>query len=251
MNTDDDWEWYGREHPYFGVLADPRYRGGQLSETLWSEFLATGEAEVDRMLGVFPRHLQPLSSLHKALDFGCGVGRLAIPLARRFDAVVGVDVSESMLREAQRNADRLGQHKLRWCRQLSELHGEAGSFSFVNTLIVLQHIAPARGLDSIREMVELLAPGGSGSIQLTYGQTRRPHHLGQAPGLDGRWAGIRQRWVALGRRLRGRAPGMQMNPYPLNQVMYLLQSHGVRQFFAEFTDHGGHLGLTVYFSKPS
>lgn len=250
MDTDDDWEWYGREHPYFGVLAHPRYRGGQLPEALWSEFLATGEAEVDRMLGVFPRHLQPLASMHKALDFGCGVGRLAIPLARRFDAVVGVDVSESMLREAQRNAERLRQDKLRWCRQLSELRDEAGSFCFVNTLIVLQHIAPARGLGFIRELVELLAPGACGSIHLTYGRTRQPHHLGQAQGWNGRWAGIRQHGIALGRRLRGKAPGMQMHDYPLNPVMYLLQSHGVRQFFAEFTDHGGHLGLTIYFSKP-
>lgn len=250
MSTDDDWEWYGRENPYFGVLADQRYRGGRLSDVLWSEFFATGQGDVDRVLGTFDRHLAPLASFDKALDFGCGVGRFAIPLARRFDSVVGVDVSVSMLGEARRNAERLQAANLRWCNSLSELAGESRSFSFVNTLIVLQHIAPERGLGLIREIVDLLASGGGGAIQLTYGRMRHQRKLGQETLLSRSLGGLRQRYVAFGRRLSRRAPGMQMNAYPLNKVMFLLQASGVTRFFAEFTDHGGYLGITIYFSKP-
>jgi SAM-dependent methyltransferase len=41
------------------------------------------------------------------LDAGCGTGRVAIELARRGVAVVGVDVDPSMLATARRNAPRL------------------------------------------------------------------------------------------------------------------------------------------------
>jgi 2-polyprenyl-3-methyl-5-hydroxy-6-metoxy-1,4-benzoquinol methylase len=33
----------------------------------------------------------------RVLDFGCGVGRVTLPLARRVDAVVAIDIADSML----------------------------------------------------------------------------------------------------------------------------------------------------------
>lgn len=41
------------------------------------------------------------------LDAGCGTGRVAIELARRYVAVVGVDVDRSMLERARRGAPEL------------------------------------------------------------------------------------------------------------------------------------------------
>ena len=49
-----------------------------------------------------------------ALDYGCGVGRLTLPLAERCEHVYGVDVSPSMLREAARNAARMGLPNVEW-----------------------------------------------------------------------------------------------------------------------------------------
>lgn len=250
MRTDDDWEWYGREDPYFGVLADERFRGGLRTQALQDEFFASGEGDVARVLGVFGQQLAPLVTMDKALDFGCGVGRLAFPLARRFTSVVGVDVSASMLGEARRHAERMQIGTLRWCSSLAELSAESGSFSFVNTLIVLQHIAPEHGLAVIRQLIGLVASGGGGAIQLTYGHSQHEQGQGQQAPLARHLGGLQARCRAIGRRLRGRAPGMQMNAYPLNQVMFLLQASGVTRCLTEFTDHGGHLGLTIYFNKP-
>jgi ubiquinone/menaquinone biosynthesis C-methylase UbiE len=39
----------------------------------------------------------------RVLDFGCGVGRCTIPFARIAEEVVALDVSPSMLREAEKN----------------------------------------------------------------------------------------------------------------------------------------------------
>ena len=42
----------------------------------------------------------------RALDFGCGAGRLTRALAARFESVVGVDVADAMLDKARAlNAD--------------------------------------------------------------------------------------------------------------------------------------------------
>jgi SAM-dependent methyltransferase len=65
--------------------------------------IATGAAEVDKLLrlGQVPR-----SGL--ALDLGCGPGRHAVALARRGFAVTGVDLSPSLLAQAERAAATAG-----------------------------------------------------------------------------------------------------------------------------------------------
>ena len=46
-------------------------------------------------------------------------------------------------------------------------------------------------------------------------------------------------------------PAMQMNPYNLSELGFLLQSAGIRRFHADFTDHGGELGVFLFFQKPA
>ncbi len=43
---------------------------------------------------------------------------------------------------------------------------------------------------------------------------------------------------------------MQMNPYNLREILFCLQRFGVQRFYAEFTDHGGELGVFLFFQKP-
>ena len=45
-------------------------------------------------------------------------------------------------------------------------------------------------------------------------------------------------------------PEIQMNPYNVNELFFKLQSVGIHKFHVEFTDHGGELGLFLYFQKP-
>ena len=46
-------------------------------------------------------------------------------------------------------------------------------------------------------------------------------------------------------------PEMQMNPYNLGEILFSLQSLGVQRFYADFTNHGGELGVFLFFQKPS
>ena len=47
----------------------------------------------------------------------------------------------------------------------------------------------------------------------------------------------------------GADPEMQMNAYHMNEVLFLIQRAGVRRFHAELTDHGGELGVIIFFQK--
>jgi SAM-dependent methyltransferase len=158
-----DWEELAADDPLWAVLTDPsRRRGG------WdvAEFLRTGEEEIQRLLARAAELGLPASFV-RALDFGCGAGRLTLALAGRFQEAVGVDISERMVAEAQRiNAD---------CANCTFVVNESAdlrcfqdaSFDLVYSTLVLQHL-PGRRLVAgyLAEFVRLLAPEGVAVFQL-------------------------------------------------------------------------------------
>jgi 2-polyprenyl-3-methyl-5-hydroxy-6-metoxy-1,4-benzoquinol methylase len=98
-DSDQDWERLARTDPYFAVLTEPQYCG-KPSEIERAEFFRTGEAHVAEVLSIIRSRLHPTFAPARALDFGCGVGRVLIPLAARCREVTGVDVSPAMLEGA-------------------------------------------------------------------------------------------------------------------------------------------------------
>ncbi len=90
MSTDTDWDKWGETDPYFGVLSSDEYRAGNLSEEHRAKFFDSGSDYIDRMLATVREHLDSDFEPVSALDFGCGVGRLVIPLANVATTVVGM-----------------------------------------------------------------------------------------------------------------------------------------------------------------
>ena len=92
------WEAFGRDDPLWAVLTEASRRGGR-----WDldEFLATGEREVAAALGELEQ-LGADPARGRALDFGCGVGRLTQAVAGHFERCDGVDIAASMIAEARR-----------------------------------------------------------------------------------------------------------------------------------------------------
>ena len=91
------WDGLARRDPLWAILTSPDKRDGK-----WTldEFLETGRAEVDRLIHYLDR-VAPGCPQHRALDFGCGVGRVTQALAARFEQVVGVDVASPMIAQAR------------------------------------------------------------------------------------------------------------------------------------------------------
>jgi 2-polyprenyl-3-methyl-5-hydroxy-6-metoxy-1,4-benzoquinol methylase len=98
----------------------------------------------------------------RVLDVGCGVGRWSSMLAARGGLVTGMDLSPTMISEAQRRAKAMGvANRCRFLVQdLAKL--DAGeTFDLVLGVTVLQHILDPQALRSaVRRMADHLAPGG-------------------------------------------------------------------------------------------
>ncbi|MGC8517982.1 MAG: hypothetical protein ACP5P4_05555 [Steroidobacteraceae bacterium] len=50
--------------------------------------------------------------------------------------------------------------------------------------------------------------------------------------------------------MRPSAPHLQMNNYRLERLFLMLQRSRIDELHVEFTDHGGYLGVVLYFRKP-
>lgn len=242
-SPDKSWEAYGRDDPYFGVAADPRYRAERLSDAAKAEFFASGEAYVSDVMDKLDAHVGRIGR-GRALDFGSGVGRIALPLARRFGAVVGVDVSPSMIREAESNALRFGLPNASFLLSGGDdLPNVDGRFDLVNTVIVLQHIQPHRGYRIVGRLLDLVADGGACALHVNL--TRRATRVRKAVN----WT--RARFLPLHHALNlasGRKwnePLMQMNVYELNRIALMMQERGFDGFYAHRFHDEPHPGVII------
>jgi len=158
-----DWEDLSRLDPLWAVLSEPSKRFGGWEP---DEFFAVGERDVAHYLKICGHHGLPQERA-RALDFGCGAGRLTRALSTRFDQAVGVDISQRMVDLARElNRDRPAcDFQLNAAADLFRF--DDASFDFVVSHIVLQHV-PGRDaiLRYIGEMVRILRPGGALVFQL-------------------------------------------------------------------------------------
>lgn len=138
-------------------------------------FAASGKRDLeDRVvdgLDVSPRW--------RVLEIGCGMGRLLRPLSPRVEHVVGVDLSEEMLRRAREHCASLSNVEL--ARTDGGLDSLADrTFDFVFSHIVFQHLPrKAYAERYFREAFRVLAPGGIFRVQ-----------------VDGRSRQVFRRWIA-------------------------------------------------------
>src|SRR6185369_13089394 len=101
QDTDKYWQLIGDANPYWGVITDDKFDKDKLTPDAIEDFYRMGETQVELLLQKIHDYVDNLFAPDSALDFGCGVGRVLLPLAKRCRTVVGVDVSEGMLQHAR------------------------------------------------------------------------------------------------------------------------------------------------------
>jgi ubiquinone/menaquinone biosynthesis C-methylase UbiE len=156
-----DWNERAREDAHYYVAFGRRDQDD-------TEFLSTAadvvrdlEGELKRLPATTPPENR------RALEIGCGPGRLLRPMSRHFGEIHGIDVSDEMIVQAN--------EKLRdipW----AHAHHASGSdlaqfpsdhFDFVYSYAVFQHIPSAEVVFSyLRETVRVLKPGGFARLQI-------------------------------------------------------------------------------------
>lgn len=250
MDTDREWERWGMQDPYFGVLTDPRFRSDRITTEDIQLFFATGHEHVHYVLKVTRRHLDADFTPASVLDYGCGVGRLLLPFAMLAERATGIDVSEAMLASARQHAEEAKLGNVTLLHQGDALGLARESFDLVHSSMVLQHVAVERGVAIFGQLVDLVAPGGVGAIQVTYAKALHEGTLGVPPPPPPS--------PSRGRLLRRARPHpvapsadpvMLMNSYPLTPLMFQIQRAGIHDLHIDFTDHGGELGVFLFFQK--
>lgn len=157
----DEWNERAREDAHYYVAFGRREQDDE-------EFFSTA-ADVLRDLDREIKRFDPAVPLkqRRALEIGCGPGRLLRPMAHRFAEVHGVDVSDEMIERAKHNLRHTPNAFPRHASG-SDLAGFASnSFDFVYSYAVFQHIPAAEVVFSyLRETVRVLKPGGIARLQI-------------------------------------------------------------------------------------
>ncbi len=219
-STDRHWEALAQRDPLWAILGGDTLRANALTPEAEAQFWRSGEQHVRTILRDVEESVGPVQTSGLAIDFGCGVGRATLPLARSFDRVVGVDVALSMLHQASAKARSLGVGNVSFDQSLPEPR----SATFVHSWLVLQHMPPARGEQLFRDLNSCLVPGGAGVVQIVSGGPR-----GRVSRLTAAAAGMRMgRQVAnviRGRPLR--EPRTGMYSYDVGRILAVLAERGV------------------------
>jgi ubiquinone/menaquinone biosynthesis C-methylase UbiE len=229
------WNRLATEDPLWAVCVVPGKKGNRWDP---DAFYATGEEEVNASLGQaealgleVPTGCRPGT----ALDFGCGVGRLSLPLAARYGEVVGLDVSDRMLTLAREAA---GRHPnggrcrfVRNDRPDLALFAD-GSFDLVYSSLVLQHMPARFSTVYLAEFVRVLKPGGIAVFHVP------ADTLWTVKGMLFRWAP--RQVLAAGQRFVLRYPApMEMHCLSSDRVRAVLASAGAEVMGTERTELEG------------
>lgn len=158
----NNWDTLGKADPFWAILSDPAKKGGKW-ET--EEFFRSGRLAVKNLM----EHAASLKKdlpHKKALDFGCGAGRLTQALCEYFENCYGVDIAPSMIDLANK-FNRFGYRCRYFVNETEDLRiFEDESFDFVITFLVLQHMKPEFSKSYMREFLRVLSPGGLAVFQV-------------------------------------------------------------------------------------
>src|SRR5687768_16405692 len=157
----DDWNRRAREDAHYYVAFGRRDQDNDEFFATAQEIYVALESELRRL----PANPNPRS--RRALEIGCGPGRLMKPMSRHFGEIHGVDVSDEMIGRARQNL-----------RDVPHAHPHAttgadlapfadDSFDFVYSYAVFQHIPSCDVvMQYLHEARRVLKPGGILRCQL-------------------------------------------------------------------------------------
>lgn len=227
-DPDESWRKFGKQEPYFGVITAQKFRKKNLDEAALAEFFDSGENHISKILEITHRHVTVDLAMNGAVDFGCGVGRLVLPLARRYGHATGIDISDDYIAEARHNCQQRGITNVDFRTSVEQLASEGRRFDLAHSSIVFNHIPWPRGRKIIGGLYALLNPGGVMAIQVMH-----RHKKGRLRSFS-RWA--RRSFAPFNwmtnvlQRRPIFEPLMQGNVYPLDELLPYLAELGAEGF---------------------
>ena len=160
------WSGRGETDAEFSVLTNAKFTADKIDANR-DEFYHSGEKDFDTIKSFFDRNSCSLADVRSSIDLGCGVGRISAAMAKRFDKVVGVDISPGHLKKAQAWFDS---HNLTNGAfvHLSDLEvvDTLPEVDLFYSLIVLQHNPPPVMYELLKRALRRVNVGGYALFQL-------------------------------------------------------------------------------------
>jgi hypothetical protein len=159
-----EWEKLGRDQPAWSVLSVDAYKSDDPSK-IGAAFYKTGISEARRLLNSLQRHgIEP--PFEKAVEYGCGLGRISIPLAQHCRQLYAYDISAPHLHLAKAYAERAGAQNIQFERVVRPDQGIEQGYDLYYSALVYQHNPPPLIFRLVNQALEGLAPRGVAVFQL-------------------------------------------------------------------------------------
>ena len=158
------WESLGDERPFHSVLTEQQYLPDRIGETE-AQFWESGRAEAEQLAHYLGSIGFASCKDLTVIEYGCGVGRVTVPLAAIAKEVIGYDISEPHLQLARQRALALGRTNIRLIA-LGDLPAAFEPCDAFYSKIVLQHNPPPIIGYLLRMLIRSLRRGGVGVFQV-------------------------------------------------------------------------------------
>ena len=246
--SDDSWEKFAQADPYWAVLTNPKYKG-DIGLRERKEFFDSGEDHIKRVTAAFERHFgRKIRRTDTALDFGSGVGRLLLPMAKKCRHTIGVDVSATMRRIARDNARNMNISNVECISDLQIENLEKGALDWVNSYIVFQHIRTKIGYNIINKLLNKVSKNGVVSIHVTLFKDQRVanYMTNYMNYFSYDEDGVRNVFSVSDAYSEN---DMMMNDYDATKMLMIFSRNGFRTIVTEMEDQDGMHGAIFYAIK--
>jgi cyclopropane fatty-acyl-phospholipid synthase-like methyltransferase len=131
---DNYWEIFSKENAYFYIVSDKKMNSSD--ETMLKHFFMSGEIGTEHSFKYVNKYIL---NREKALEIGCGIGRLTIPHSKLFKTIYAVDISETMLDKLRKNIKEKKINNIKAFLPY-EAWDEHSNIDYAYSFIVFQHI---------------------------------------------------------------------------------------------------------------
>ncbi|MEO1151082.1 MAG: class I SAM-dependent methyltransferase [Pseudomonadota bacterium] len=239
FKTKHDWSYVAREEPYFGVLANEKYRTSNITGGSIEEFYKSGENDIHR-IRVLCNDVFKIMPKGRVLDFGCGVGRHTLAISKVSEHVTGYDISQEMLDIAQTRASTKNITNVAFENRLPK-----GPFDWINSYIVFQHIPPKEGYFLFEEIVSRSSESAALTIYIPFwseANVRASKNI-----LSHLVTNLIRAQARYGRKPAETL--IQMHTYELSRIVKIANIAGFKDIYLKHENHGGFYGAWVIAKK--
>ncbi len=241
------WDDFVKAEPFFAAVSDPKFLRAQLTPANEKEFFKLGENHINAVLSDIRAHLDRNFTPTKALDFGCGPGRLVVPLTFVCVKVTGIDRNPHMIEFARENSRRFGAYEADFYLSGDLEKGLPGKYDFIHSVIVFQHIPVKEGERIVGMLLDHLEPGGVGALHFTL-HRKAPLWRKLVNSARVFWPVNHVINLIQGKNVN--FPFAQMNSYKLTRLLQILHARGIDKTFLSSSADGEYFGATLLFKAP-